>query len=58
MSQVDLSHEFTAIAKAFKFGRESIQSLVTNSVQAAFLPDDRKERLQQRVDAFFSRRRL
>jgi adenosine deaminase len=58
MSQVDLSHEFDVVAKAFKFKRESVQSLVTNGVQAAFLPEERKERLQARVDAFFSQRRL
>ena len=58
MSQVDLSHEYAVVAKAFKFKRESIQSLVTNGVQAAFLPEERKEKLQARVDAFFSHRRL
>jgi adenosine deaminase len=58
MSQVDLSHEYAVVAKAFKFKRESIQGLVTNGVQAAFLPEERKEKLQALVDAFFSQRRL
>jgi adenosine deaminase len=57
MSQVDLTHEFEAVAKAFKLDREAVHGLVTNSVRAAFQPDERKELLQSRVDAFFARRR-
>ncbi len=58
MSQVDLSHEFDVMRKAFKFKREVIQALVTNAVRATFLPEEKKAALQERVDAFFSRRRL
>jgi adenosine deaminase len=57
MSQVDLSHEFDVIAKAFKLKREAIHALTSNAVQAAFQPEERKARLQTRVDAFFSRSR-
>jgi adenosine deaminase len=57
MSQVDLTHEFETVAKAFKLKRETIHALTSNAVQAAFLPEERKDRLQSRVDAFFSRRK-
>jgi len=57
MSQVDLSHEFEVIAKAFKLKREAVHGLLKNGVRAAFQPEDRKELLERRVDAFFARRR-
>jgi adenosine deaminase len=57
MSQIDLTHEFDVVARTFKMKREAIHALTSNAVQAAFQPEDRKARLQDRVDAFFSRRR-
>jgi adenosine deaminase len=57
MSQVDLSHEFDVVARAFKLTREDVHALVTNGVRAAFQPEDRRELLEHRVDAFFARRK-
>jgi adenosine deaminase len=57
MSQIDLTHEFDVVARTFKMKREAIHALTSNAVQAAFQPEDRKARLQDRVDAFFSRSR-
>ncbi len=57
MSQVDLTHEFEVVSKAFKMKREAVHALVSNAVRAAFQPEDRREALQHRVDAFFSGRR-
>jgi len=56
MSQVDLTHEYEVVAKAFKLKRDAVRGLVTNSVHAAFLPEDGRAALQERVDRFFSRR--
>ena len=57
MSQVDLSHEFEAVTKAFKLKREDVHALVRNGVRASFQPEERKEPLEHRVNAFFARRR-
>jgi adenosine deaminase len=57
MSQIDLTHEFDVIVKAFKMKREAVHALTSNAVRAAFQPEDRRARLQDRVDAFFSRSR-
>ncbi len=57
MSQVDLTHEFEVMVKALRLKRENVHALTSNAVQAAFLPDEEKARLQHRVDAFFARRR-
>ncbi len=57
MSEIDLTHEYEVVAKAFKLTRDDVHRLVTNAARAAFLPEERKESLQARVDAFFARRR-
>ncbi len=57
MSQIDLTHEFEVVTKAFKLQRAAVRSLVTNSVRAAFQPEEKRQSLQARVDAFFARKR-
>ncbi len=54
MSQIDLTHEYEAVVRAFKMARETVHDLVTHSVQAAFQPEERKAALQEKVDAFFA----
>ncbi len=53
MSNVDLTHEFAAMVDAFAYSREIVRTLVLNSADAAFLPDERKATLRSAVDAFF-----
>lgn len=56
MSQVDLTHEFEAVVRAFKLKREAVHSLVKNGAKAAFQPEERRAELVDRVDRFFSRK--
>ena len=54
MSQVDLTHEYAAVVRAFSFRREDVKRIVLAGVDAAFASDSIKETLRQRVEAGFS----
>jgi len=54
MSQVDLTHEYAAIVKAFSFSRDDVKTIVLYGVDAAFAPDELKARLRERVDTAFA----
>lgn len=53
MSQVDLTHEYAAVVRAFSFRREDVKRIVLAGVDATFAPDSIKESLRQRVEAGF-----
>ena len=53
MSQTDLTNEFAQVSGAFSLAPNEIQSILTNSVEAAFAPDAVKDALRQRVEAAF-----
>ena len=53
MSQVDLTHEFSAVVRAFSLKREDVRRIVLAGVDAAFAPESIKETLRQRVEAGF-----
>ena len=54
MSQVDLTHEYAAVVRAFSLGHEDVKRIVLASVDAAFAPDSIKETLRERVEAGFA----
>ena len=54
MSGIDLTHEYERVAEAFSFTPSDVQSLVLNSIDAAFASDETKRRLRGRVEAFFA----
>lgn len=56
MSQIDLTHEFASMARAFSWTRDTLHALTTNAIRAAFLPEERKLALEERVNAFFAPR--
>jgi adenosine deaminase len=53
MSQVDLTHEYVAVVRAFSLDRDDVKRIVLAGVEAAFAPDSIKEILRQRVEASF-----
>ena len=53
MSQIDLTHEYAAVVRAFSLEREDVRRIVLAGVEAAFAPDSTKETLRQRVEASF-----
>jgi adenosine deaminase len=53
MSQVDLTHEYGAVVRAFSLDRDTVQRIVLDGVDAAFAPDSIKETLRRRVEAAF-----
>jgi len=53
MSQVDLTHEYASVVRAFSFGREDVKRIVLAGVDAAFAPERTKETLRERVEAGF-----
>jgi adenosine deaminase len=54
MSQTNLTREFRVMVDAFRFGKDAVHRIVSNSVQAAFVTPERRADLQDGVDAFFS----
>lgn len=53
MSQVDLTHEFSAVVRAFSLERDDVKRIVLAGIEAAFAPESIKETLRQRVEAGF-----
>jgi len=53
MSQVDLTHEYAAVVRAFAFDRENVKRIVLAGIDAAFAPEAMKETLRQRVETSF-----
>jgi len=53
MSQVDLTHEFAAIVRAFNLGRDDVKKIVLAGVDAAFAPEETREALRQKVESSF-----
>ena len=53
MSQIDLTHEYAAVVRAFSFDREDVKRIVLAGVEAAFAPETMKEKLRQRVETSF-----
>jgi len=53
MSQVDLTHEYEVVVRAFSLGRDEVARIALAGVEAAFAPDSLKQTLRQRVESFF-----
>ncbi len=51
MSQVDLTHEYASVVRAFSFRRDDVKRIVLAGVDAAFASGSIKETLRQRVEA-------
>ena len=49
MSQIDLTHEFVAVAGAFDYDRSTMARFVVNSIDAAFADDEIKQALRARL---------
>jgi len=55
MSQVDLTHEYAAVVRAFSLSREEVERIALAGVDAAFAPPPLKATLRERVQAAFDR---
>jgi adenosine deaminase len=53
MSQVDLTHEYSAVVGAFSLKRDDVKRIVLAGIEAAFAPESIKETLRKRVEAGF-----
>jgi len=51
MSQIDLTHEYEVLQKAFSFNRGEVHQFVENGISAAFAPDELKHALRARLTA-------
>ena len=56
MSQVDLTHEYAAVVRAFSFDRECVKRVALAGVDAAFAPEALKATLRERVEEGFESR--
>jgi len=56
MSQIDLTHEYEALQEAFSFTKDDIRQFTENSIAAAFVSDELKASLRQRVEKAFATR--
>jgi len=54
MSQVDLTHEYVAVVRAFSLERDDVKRIVLAGVEAAFAPEPIKEKLRERVATSFA----
>jgi adenosine deaminase len=50
MSQIDLTHEYAAVARAFSLKRDELRRIALAGIEAAFAPDAIKETLRSRVN--------
>jgi adenosine deaminase len=53
MSQIDLTHEYSAVTSAFSLKRDDVKRIVLTGIEAAFAPESIKETLRERVEAGF-----
>jgi len=49
MSQIDLTHEFVAIAEAFSYDRATMAQFAANGIDAAFVDDDTRQKLKAQL---------
>lgn len=54
MSDIDLTHEYQAVADAFGFDEQQIRQISLNGIEAAFAPESVKDELRTKLDKFFS----
>jgi adenosine deaminase len=54
MSQIDLTHEYSAVTSAFSLKRDDVKRIVLTGIEAAFAPESIKETLRERVEAGFA----
>ena len=53
MAQVDLTHEYSAVVRAFSLEHDDVKRIVLNGIEATFAPESIKETLRRRVEAEF-----
>lgn len=53
MSQTDSTNEFAQVIDAFSLTADEVKTILINSAEAAFAPDDTKVALRQQVEAAF-----
>jgi adenosine deaminase len=53
MSNIDLTHEYEVVAKAFSLTDEEIHAIALHGVEAAFASEEIKVELREAVNAFF-----
>lgn len=54
MSNIDLTHEYEVVVEAFGFDEQQIRQLSLNGIEASFAPEEVKEELRAKLDAFFA----
>jgi adenosine deaminase len=54
MSNIDLTHEYEAVVKAFGWEADEIRTVALYGVEAAFAPEDVKDKLRATVDGYFA----
>jgi len=54
MSRIDVTHEFEKVIEAFSLSQDEIKTILINSAQAAFVPDQARDSLCERVEEAFS----
>jgi adenosine deaminase len=54
MSQIDVTHELTAIIEAFSLSKREIKTILLNSANAAFAPEEVRGSLCKRVEEAFA----
>jgi adenosine deaminase len=54
MSAIDLTHEYQVVVDTFGFDDEQIRRIGLDSIEAAFAPEQVKNELRAKLDAFFT----
>jgi len=53
MSQIDVTHELKQMINAFSLSREQVKTILMNSANAAFAPEEVKASLRKQVEEAF-----
>jgi adenosine deaminase len=54
MSRIDVTHEFEKVIEAFSFSRNQVKTILLNSANAAFAPEEVRNSLRAQVEEAFS----
>lgn len=53
MSQIDLTHEYESVVKAFSLDREAVRTVLLNAADAAFCTEDTRASLREQIEGAF-----
>jgi adenosine deaminase len=53
MSRIDVTHEFEKVIETFSLSRDQVKTILLNSANAAFAPEEVRDSLRKQVEEAF-----